>query len=42
MIQIFKNLPPNISRVDILNWIDPETLILLNQVDDVLSTISEV
>ncbi len=41
-IQIFKNLPPNISRVDILNWIDPETLILLNQVDDVLSTISEV
>ena len=83
-IQVFKNLPPNISRVDILNiltkirkfrnriyhnepicfnenrvdlqipiniyysilnilnWIDPETLILLNQVDDVLSTISKV
>ena len=83
-IQIFKNLPPNISRVDILNiltkirkfrnriyhnepicfnenrvdlqipikiyysildilhWIDPETLILLNQVDDVLSTINKV
>ena len=83
-IQVFKNLPPYINRVDILNkltkirkfrnriyhnepicfkenivdfqepieiyysildilnWINSETLILLNDVDDVLSTISEI